>query len=105
MKKHLSKHKELKFKDIVKYQHQAAADFDARNILIFPMKAQDINCSFIMLREAEAECPLIEGNENCFGCIRQSKKSIIMKAHEEEPKVILQPKMIYPHKHVNYAHT
>ena len=87
MKKHLSKHKELKFKDIVKYQCQAAVDFDAKNILIFLMKVQDINGPFIMLREAEAECPLIEGSENCFGCIRWSKKSIITKAHEEEPKV------------------
>ena len=41
---------------------------------------------FRMLREAEAECPLIEGNENCFGCIRRSKKSIITKAHEQDPK-------------------
>ena len=43
VKKHLSKHKELKFKDIVKYQCQAAVDFDAKNILIFLMKVQDIN--------------------------------------------------------------
>ena len=35
---------------------------------------------------AEAECPLIEGNKNCFGCIRQSKKSIITKALEQDPK-------------------
>ena len=47
---------------------------------------QDINGPFRMLREAEAECPLIEGNENCFGCIRRSKKSIITKAHEQDPK-------------------
>ena len=87
VKKHLSKHKELKFKDIIKYQRQAAADFHAKNILIFLIKVQDINGLFIMLREAEAECPLIEGNENCFRCIRQSKKSIITKGHEEEPKV------------------
>ena len=77
-KKHLSKHKELKFKDILKYQCQAAVDFDAKNILIFLMKVQDINGPFIMLREVEAECPLIEGNENCFESIRQSKKSILM---------------------------
>ena len=69
-KKYLSKHKELKFKDILKYQRQAEADFNPQNILVFPMNVQDINGPFRMLREAEAECPLIEGNENCFGCIR-----------------------------------
>ena len=86
VKKHLSKHKELKFKDILKYQRQAAADFNPKNILVFPVKVQDINGPFRMLREAEAECPLKEGNENCFRCIRWSKKSIIMKAHEQDPK-------------------
>ena len=69
--KHLSKHKELKFKDILKYQCQAELDFNPRNILVFPLNVQDINGPFRMLREAEAECPLIEGNENCFGCIRR----------------------------------
>ena len=41
-----------------------------------------------MLREAEAECPLIEGNDNCFRWIRRSKKSIITKAQEQDPKVV-----------------
>ena len=86
VKKHISKHKELKFKDIPKYQRQAEADFNPKNILVFPINVQDINGPFRMLREAEAECPLIEGNENCFGCIRRSKKSIITKAHEQDPK-------------------
>ena len=66
-KKHLSKHKEIKFKDILKYQRQAEADFNPKNILVFPMNVQDINGPFRMLREAKAECLLIEGNENCFG--------------------------------------
>ena len=35
--KHLSKQKELKFKDILKYQCQAEADFNPNNILVFPM--------------------------------------------------------------------
>ena len=35
MKKHLSNHKELKFKEILKHQCQAAADFDAKKVLIF----------------------------------------------------------------------
>ena len=107
VKKHLSKHKELKFKDILKYQRQAEADFNPKNILVFPMNVQDINSPFRMLREAEAECPLIEGNEKCFGCIRRSKKSIITKSHEQNltQNLILQPKTICPHKHVNYAHT
>ena len=86
VKKHLSKHKELKFKDILKYQHQAEADFNPKNILVFPMNVQYITGPFRMLREAEAECPLIEGNQNCFRCIRQSKKSIITKSHEQDPK-------------------
>ena len=79
VKKHLSKHKELKFKDILKYQRQAATDFNPKNILILPMKVQDINGPFRMLGEAEAECPLIEG-------IRWSKKSLITKVHEQDPK-------------------
>ena len=86
VKKHLSNCKELKFKEILKHQHQAAGNLNAKNILTFPMKVQDINSPFRMLREAEAECPLIEGNKNCFRCIRKSKKSIIRKAHKEEPK-------------------
>ena len=86
VKKHISKQKELKFKDIPKYQCQAEADFNPKNILVFPINVQDINGPFRMLQEAEAECPLIEGNENCFGCIRRSKKSIITKAHEQDPK-------------------
>ena len=85
-KKHISKHKELKFKDIPKYQRQAEADFNPKNILVFPINVQDINGPFRMMQEAEAECPLIEGNENCFVCIRRSKKSIITKAHEQDPK-------------------
>ena len=37
VKKHLLKQKELKFKDILKYQCQAEADFNPKNILVFPM--------------------------------------------------------------------
>ena len=37
VKKHVSKHKELKFKDIPKYQCQAEADFNLNNIFVFPM--------------------------------------------------------------------
>ena len=55
VKKHLWKHKELKFKDILKYQRQAAANFYPKNILVFPMNVQDINGPFRMLWEAEAE--------------------------------------------------
>ena len=84
--KHLSKHKELKFKDIPKYQRQAEADFNPKNILVFPMNVQDINGPFRMLWEAEAECPLIEGNENCFGCIRRSKRVNYNKSPWTRPK-------------------
>ena len=103
--KHISTHKELKFKDIPKYQCQAEADFNPKNILVFPINVQDINGPFRMLREAEAECPLIEGNDNCFGCIRRSKKSIITKTTNKTQKLILQPRTICPPRHVNCAHT
>ena len=83
VKKHISKHKELKFKDIPKYQRQEEADFNPKNILIFPINVQDINGPFRMLREAEAECPLIEGNENSFGCIRQSKNFYLLYIHHQ----------------------
>ena len=83
VKKLISKHKELKFKYIPKYQRQEEADFNPKNILIFPINVQDINGPFRMLREAEAECPLIEGNENCFGCIRQSKNFYLLYIHHQ----------------------
>ena len=87
VKNEVSKHMELKYKDIVKYQQQVASEFHEKKILMFPRKVQDIKAPFIMLREAEVKCPLIEGNKNCFGCIPQSKKSIIRKAHEEQPNL------------------
>ena len=68
----------------MKYQQQAASDFDEKKILIFLTKVEDLKAPFIMLREVEVKCPLIESNDNCFGCIQQSKKSIIMKTHEEQ---------------------
>ena len=86
VKKHISQHKELKFKEIPKYQQQSSANFDRKKILEFPTEVDNIG-PFIILREGEAQCPLIKGNENCFGCIRRSQKSIITKANEPEPKV------------------
>ena len=71
LKRYVSKHKELK--DILKYQQQVASDFYEKKILMFLTKVEDIKAPFIMLREAEVKCPLIEGNQKCFGCIQQSK--------------------------------
>ena len=41
----------------------------------------------MMLREAEAECLLIVGNNNCFGCIQHSNKSTLTKANQQHPNL------------------
>ena len=86
--KHMSKHKELKFKEIVKYQKLAKLKFQKEHIIEFPTKTEELNNKiFIMLREGEVQCGLIEGNNNCYQCIKRSQKSIIDKAHKYEEKI------------------
>ena len=66
VKKHISKHKELKFKDILKYQHQAEADFNPKNILVFPINVQDINGPFRMLQRGWSWMPSDRGQWELF---------------------------------------
>ena len=49
-------------------------------------KVLQVKPPFVMLHEGETEAPLLKGNENCFGCIRRSQKSLVTRAHEEEPR-------------------
>ena len=51
VKKHIFQHKELKFKEIPKYQQQSSANFDRKKILQFPTEVDNINGIFIMLRD------------------------------------------------------
>ena len=50
-KKNIFQHKELKFKEIPKYQQQSSANFDRKKILQFPTEVDNINGIFIMLRD------------------------------------------------------
>ena len=87
IKKHISKqHKEIQYKQIMKHHQLAEKNFDEEKMIKFPIHVKQVKPPFVMLREGETEAPLLEGNENCFGCIRRSKKSIVTRAHEEEPR-------------------